>query len=280
MVDVMRTQWFSVLRVILMTLDKKVRKLFVVKAGGDVLDENPSFLQDVKNLAGYCKVVFVYGAQKELDREMEKHGLTPQRINGLRVTTADTMDKVYIPVMTQKGEDIAAILNAGLFLGGVYARKVSDELGFVGEVTHIDNAVVEYLKEGKIAVVSPLAKAIDGSGYGADGLLNCNADNVACGLSVHLKADGLYLATNVEGVLSDGMVYSLLSYTTAKNLISSGQITGGMLQKVINAVTAVEAGVPYAVIFNGIKPQHNLFNATSWKSGTIIYNLESLGLKQ
>ncbi len=247
-------------------------KLFVVKAGGDVLDSSYAIIGDVKALSDYgAKVVFVYGAQAELNKRMEQLGMVPEFVNGLRVTSAEFMERIYIPVMSERGKAIPSqIPDSGLFIAGVCAEKLDWKLGYVGEAVHVDRKVKDFLENGKVAVLSPLAKSNKcWEGFGIEGYLNCNADNVAARLAVYFKPEAFYMATNVDGVLIDGSAKSYLTAEDAKDLVSSGKISGGMMQKVNNAVLAAEKGIN-AVIFNGLKG--SLLDAIEGKTGTRIYN--------
>ena len=72
------------------------RKIIVVKYGGSAMvDEElkKHVIQDVTllKLVGF-KPIIVHGGGKEISKWVEKAGMKPQFINGLRVTDADTME--------------------------------------------------------------------------------------------------------------------------------------------------------------------------------------------
>lgn len=248
--------------------------LFVVKAGGDVLDGTNTIAEELALLQKYgAKVVFVYGAQAEISRKMQEYGLKPRFANGLRLTDAETMENVYIPVMRERGIFLAdSIPNSELVVGGIHANKIG-ALGYVGEAAHVDDEIRKIIDSGKVAIVSPLAKSAKAwEGYGLDEYLNCNADNVASRLAIYFKPaapGGLYLATNVPGVMVNGAVQKTISPSEAKILAADGIVTEGMAQKVINAVQAVEKSSGIAVIFDGRQP-YNLLRAVHGLEGTLI----------
>ena len=109
------------------------------------------------------------------------------------------------------------------------------DIGLVGEIEQINPAVVDTLDQANfIPVIAPIGAGTDGKAY------NINADTVAGSLAVTLKAEKLILLTNTPGVLDvDNQLLELLSETEAKDLITRGVISGGMLPKVQCALDAV-----------------------------------------
>ena len=74
------------------------RKVIVVKYGGSAMvDEElkKRVIQDVTllKLVGF-KPIIVHGGGKDISRMVERVGMTPQFVNGLRVTDAETMEIV------------------------------------------------------------------------------------------------------------------------------------------------------------------------------------------
>jgi acetylglutamate kinase len=101
-----------------------------------------------------------------------------------------------------------------------------------------------------IPIVSPLGISDDGES------LNINADTVASEIAVALKAEKLFLMTDVLGVLnSKGQVLSEVRIGTVESLITAGTIQGGMIPKVRGAVEAIEKGVGSVAIIDG-RVQH------------------------
>lgn len=255
----------------------------VVKAGGDVIDDSFSaggnqsgLLESVKDInQSGARVIFCYGAQHRLSSEMERLGMTPEFVNGLRVSNADFMQKVYLPVIYFVGGMLAKFFSGKaakdtLFFGdAAYGRRISEQLGFVGEFEVAGYSVIRCLNKGQVAVVSPVALSVDSEqGFGPRGLLNLNADSIASGMAEYHNAAALYLATNVDGVVLNSHPIESLTVNDCRQLVASGAISGGMAQKVANAARAVDHGVPKAVIFNGVTG--SLYNAMEGRSGTAI----------
>ena len=123
----------------------------------------------------------------------------------------------------------------------------------------IDPAVVDTLDQANfIPVIAPIGAGTDGKAY------NINADTVAGSLAVTLKAEKLILLTNTPGVLNvDNQLLELLSETEAKDLITQGVISGGMLPKVQCALDAVSGGVRTATISDGRGPHATLLETVT-----------------
>jgi len=120
------------------------------------------------------------------------------------------------------------------------------DLGRVGEVAEVNAEVLSILdRENFIPVIAPV-----GVGEGGE-VLNINADLVAGALAARLRAEKLILLTDVPGVMRDGKLISTLTAAEARELISGGTASGGMIPKIECALSAVTAGVVKAHIVDG-----------------------------
>ena len=134
---------------------------------------------------------------------------------GLRVTTPETMDVVRMvltgqvqqghrrpdqPARPVRGRACPA-RTPTCSPRGRAARVVDGEqvdIGLVGEVETVDpGAVRALLADGRIPVVSSVARGADGEVY------NVNADTAAAALAVALGAAKLVVLTDVEGLYAD-----------------------------------------------------------------------------
>lgn len=70
-----------------------------------------------------------------------------------------------------------------------------------------------------------------------------------------LKAEKLYLLTDVAGVLANGKLVAKLSESTAAKLVQKGIITSGMFPKVKAALTAQRSGISQVFITNSLAKQ-------------------------
>ena len=91
--------------------------------------------------------------------------------------------------------------DANLFTASRRGAVVDGEpvdLGLVGEIDTVDpGAVLALLRDGRVPVVSSVARGEDGEVY------NVNADTAAAALAVALDAAKLVVLTDVEGLYAD-----------------------------------------------------------------------------
>jgi len=101
--------------------------------------------------------------------------------------------------------------------------------------------------------------------------LNINADNVAIELATEIKAHKLVLMTDIDGVMVNKKVQSVLSAREIEQLIKDKIVTDGMRVKLENCIHAVRSGVKRVHILNGFK-KDSLRNEiyTSGGIGTMI----------
>ena len=121
------------------------------------------------------------------------------------------------------------------------------DLGFVGEPTLVDTAVIDTaIAAGMIPVVAPIGSGADGHTY------NINADTMAGALAAALGAARLFLLTDVAGVLDkQGDLLTDLDPADIARLREDGTIGGGMIPKLETCVHAVEGGCDAAVVLDG-----------------------------
>jgi acetylglutamate kinase len=116
---------------------------------------------------------------------------------------------------------------------GLEAERVS-ELGLVGNPLPSSPApVIEALEAGRIPVIAPLAR----------GPLNVNADEAASMLAVGIEAERVHFVTDVPGLLLGGEVVASIHAHEAEQLLSSGELQGGIIPKLRAAVHAARQGV-------------------------------------
>ncbi|MFG3318181.1 acetylglutamate kinase [Streptomyces sp. NPDC048171] len=227
-----------------------------------------TFAQDVVDLwhAGLRPVV-VHGGGPQISSMLARLDLEVRFEAGLRVTTPETMDVVRMVLTGQVQRELVGALNAhGPFavgMSGEDARTMTAvrrpawvdgrpvDIGLVGEVVAVEpGAVGTLLKEGRIPVISPVARGVDGEVY------NVNADLAASALAVALGAERLVVLTDVEGLFADwphsGEVVSRLTAGQLEALLPG--LAGGMLPKMEGCLRAVRAGVRSARIIDGRVP--------------------------
>ncbi len=245
----------------------------VVKYGGHAMgdaDALAAFARDVVLMKqiGIHPVV-VHGGGPQIGRMLERLGIGSDFVDGLRVTSADTVEIVEMVLAGRINKAVAAAIGAaggravglsGKDAGLITAKRLKHtrrdpesniekalDLGFVGEPSAVDTAVIDALVQaGFIPVVAPIGLGADGETY------NVNADTAAGAIAAACKARRFLLLTDVAGVLDeDGRLIPEMGRDRARRMIASGAIVGGMIPKVETCLDAVEGGVEAAVILDG-----------------------------
>jgi acetylglutamate kinase len=270
------TEVAQVLSEALPYIQKFAGRTIVVKYGGNAMtdeDLKASFARDIVLMQAVgMRPIVVHGGGPQIGELLERLNIESKFIDGMRVTTEETMDVVEMVLGGLVNKEIVSLLNlaGGRAMGltgkdGQFIRakqlkieRKSPELeapeiidiGHVGQVESIDTRVLTMLTESDvIPVVAPIGVGDQGESY------NINADLVAGKLAEVLKAEKLMLLTNTAGVLDkEGQVVTGLVADEVNALIDDGTISGGMLPKVGCALSAVNAGVNSAHIVDGRVP--------------------------
>jgi acetylglutamate kinase len=238
----------------------------VVKYGGNAMtdpDLARTFAEDVVLMASVgLKPVVVHGGGPQIGELLTRLGKESEFRDGLRVTDAETLDVARMVLVGKVNRDIVSSINvhaplavglSGEDAGLIEAEARHPDLGFVGDITAVNPAIIErLLAEDLIPVVSTIGADAEGQAY------NINADTVAGAIAVALGAEKIVYLTDIEGLLRDlADPASLISATTADELrgwLADGTLTGGMIPKVEAALHAVDGGVASAHILDGRLP--------------------------
>lgn len=236
----------------------------LIKIGGAHIDTSESRLSVAEKLAAVVKAghqtVVVHGGGKQLSRYLREHGIESEFRGGFRVTPPHILDAVIrtlaglvnhrlLAALQQQG--VRAVGLSGIDAGLVQARRLSEELGAVGEVERVDASVIELLSANGYL---PTVACIAGGGQGA--VFNVNADQMAVACAGGFKADRLVFLTDVEGVLDgEGRRITTLAADEALRLIETGVAKGGMEAKLRAAVAGIARGIPEVRIVAGAEPR-------------------------
>jgi acetylglutamate kinase len=247
----------------------------VIKYGGHAMADSQlkeDFAQDVTLLkfVGLNPVV-VHGGGPQINEVLDRMGMRPQFVRGMRLTDEATMDVVEMVLGGKVNKGIVTQINhqggRAVGLSGkdgtlIQARKLkilqpqkndpAPEIidpGSVGEVTRVNPMIVQTLSaQGFIPIIAPVGVGESGESF------NINADLVACEMAIALKAGRLILLTDVDGVFdSSQALISSLNTRKAREMIDDERISGGMIPKVECALRALEAGVEKVPIINGTR---------------------------
>ena len=254
------------------------QKLTIVKVGGAVVEDDAQLsllLKDFSAISGHK--VLIHGGGRRATQVAASLGIESKMVGGRRITDADMLNVVTMVYGGLVNKNLVARLQANgvnaLGLTGAdidvirsHKRPLKDgvDFGFVGDVDRADGEMLSKLIEAGITpVMAPLTH--DGQGH----ILNTNADTIA---SETAKALAPYYDVTLiysfekKGVLSnpddDDSVIPTITRADFERYKADGTISGGMLPKIENALSAIDAGVSRVII--------TLATAIDGESGTII----------
>lgn len=245
----------------------------VVKFGGHAMGDPKLFDLFARDMVLLRQVgirpIVVHGGGPQIGAMLEKLNIKSEFIDGLRVTDQATIDVVEMVLSGSINKQIVSAINAaggtgigisgkdgGLIRADRLKRTTRDpdsnierivDLGLVGEPKVISPHILEAFEDSDvIPVIAPIGTGPDGE------TLNINADTAAGAIAAATRASRLYMLTDVAGVLGkDGELISDLTLASAKSIIESGVITGGMIPKIETCIDAIQSGVDGAAIVDG-----------------------------
>lgn len=234
----------------------------LVKLGGTLLDTpdlRAALAGQIAVAASAHQVVVVHGGGKQMTRYLTERGIESRFVNGLRVTTPETIDAVLKVFAGTVNHELVAALNcAGVRAAGlsgidacmVEAEQMDPALGAVGKVTRANPELLDLLTQNGFV---PVVACVAGDRLG--NIYNVNADQMAVACAAGFSADRLIFLTDVPGVMDAAkQVRPVLTITASEQLIAEGVATGGMQAKLNAATAALRGGVGQVVIAPGAAP--------------------------
>ena len=257
-------------------------KLTIVKVGGAVVEDELQLSQLLSNFSAIeGRKVLVHGGGRKATKMAERLGIETKMVNGRRITDSDMLEVVTMVYGGLVNKNLVARLQANgvnaIGLTGADADVIRShkrpvkmvdgspvDYGFVGDVDNVANETLAHLIEAGITpVMAPLTH--DGEGH----ILNTNADTIASETAKALAQQydvTLIFSFEKKGVLSnpddDDSVIPVITRTLFEKYKADGTISGGMLPKIENALSAVDAGVSKVII--------TLATAIDGQHGTVI----------
>ena len=252
-------------------------KLTVIKVGGKIVEEEATLnqlLADFSAIEGYK--VLVHGGGRSATKLAAQLGIESQMVNGRRITDAETLkvvtmiygglvNKNIVAGLQAKGVNAMGLTGADMNVIRSVKRPVKEvDYGFVGDVEKVNAELLgNLIRQGVVPVMAPLTH--DGQGS----MLNTNADTIA-GETAKALAElfdvTLVFCFEKKGVLSDenddDSVIPVITPELFKEYVEKGIIQGGMIPKLENSFSAIDAGVSQVVI--------TLASAIHQEGGTII----------
>ncbi|MBR5583898.1 MAG: acetylglutamate kinase, partial [Lachnospiraceae bacterium] len=169
------------------------KKIIVVKYGGSAMADEElkkKVIADVVllKLVGF-KPIIVHGGGKEISRWVEKVGMKPQFINGLRVTDSETMEVAEMVLNKVNKELVSHVQALGVNGAGISGKdggllKVKkrysngEDIGFVGEITEVNPQILlDLIERDFLPIICPIGMDDEFNTY------NINADDAACAIA-------------------------------------------------------------------------------------------------
>jgi len=270
-----------------------MRQLFVIKVGGNVIDDESnlsSFLKDFARVSSplqgaAASAILIHGGGKIATKIGDKLGIESKYINGRRITDNETIDVVTMVYGGLVNKKIVAELQSlrcnaigltgadGNIIPAVKRPIKEVDFGWVGDIDTTKlkaDRLKVLLDAGFVPVFAPLTH--DGGGH----ILNTNADTIASSLAVALSSDydvRLIYCFEKKGVLEnvddDNSVITLINKEKYKQLLHEQKLFAGILPKIDNAFAAIDAGVKEVLIGDA---KDLLQNTTAKTKGTLFTN--------
>ncbi|WP_269624425.1 acetylglutamate kinase [Prochlorococcus marinus] len=257
----------SVLSEALPYIQRFTNKRIVIKYGGSAMVDKAlqsAVFRDLALLSSVgVQIVVVHGGGPEINQWLEKLGIQPVFLDGLRITNTETMDVVEMVLAGRVNKQIVSGINnhgslavglCGIDGGLIEARTLGGgSHGLVGEVAKVNTKILSpLLEEGYVPVISSIANSSDGRSH------NINADTVAGELAAALGAEKLILLTDTPGILMNendpSSLIEKIRLSEARELIDKGIVKAGMKPKVECCIRSLAQGVNAAHIIDGRSP--------------------------
>jgi acetylglutamate kinase len=260
-----------------------MNKLYIIKIGGNVLDNELALGQFQKDFASIqAPKILVHGGGKIATKLGDQLGIESKYVKGRRITDEATLDLVTMVYGGLVNKQMVAGLQAldcnamgvtgadGNLIRAV-KRPVKDvDYGFVGDITaeSVNSTLLFFLlKQNVIPVFAPLT-------YANGVMLNTNADTIASVLAVALSKHfdvRLIFCFEKKGVLKDvaneDSVIQELNTHLYQKLLKEGSFADGILPKLENAFAAINSGVREVLIGDATHLTRNTGQETE---GTLI----------
>jgi acetylglutamate kinase len=245
-------------------------KTVVIKYGGAAMS-NPAlkeeFARDVVLLkyVGMNPIV-IHGGGPDISHYMRRLDLPVEFVEGLRVSSAETVEVAKMVLVGKVNKDIVLLLNRHgqpaiglcgddglLFRASRQAAPSGQDIGFVGRIERVDVDVLNHVAQDYIPVVASVGADREGNSY------NINADEAAGAVARALRAYKIMFLTDVAGWLRDPAdPASVISEIGADEVQAAlPAVVGGMRPKLAACLEAINGGVSHAHIVDGRVP-HSL----------------------
>lgn len=252
-------------------------KIIIVKIWWEVLTSKKILfwiLQDIKSFIDHwMKVILVHWWWKQVDELSKELWHTPKKINWRRITWEKDLEVLKMICWWSLNIEISSILTmlwvrwvwlnwSDWHLLYVVRRPVKEhDYWFVWDILGVNiELILNLLKDDFVPIIAPLATDKKWT------ILNINADTIAMNIATAFKADKLILLTNVDWILENWKVVSIIDIQKWKECIDSKCVKDWMLVKLTNCLEALDLWVKRVHIINWTS-KHSLVKEVFTKKG-------------
>jgi acetylglutamate kinase len=241
----------------------------ILKLGGELLEDDAAMRAAARGVAALRAsgpVAVVHGGGRAIDADLKARGKTPRFVDGLRITDEDTLDTVvgvlagrintaFVAALVAAGVEAVGLTGADAALGrAVVAPPLQTTTGAVADLGRVGvpdakapvTLVTDLIALGYVPVIASIGMSADGA------LLNVNADVLAAHLAKAIGAARLIIGGKTPGVFDEsGQPCAHLDESTARQMVSAGTATDGMVAKLGACLDAIAGGVAEVRIVDG-----------------------------
>ncbi len=226
-----------------------MRDIIIIKIGGKILEQKTKLKPLFKEIVLLKRFYFivVHGGGERISSLMDALKVPVRFVHGQRYTDQQTLNIVQQVLLGEVNPFLVDLFNSirkkaigvsGKDAGFVEVKKLKPDLGYVGAIKSINKVFLfGLLREGYVPIIAPIGNNLKGITY------NINADLFASAIASLLKAEKLFLFTDVGGVKKDKKVIAQLNRKDAYSLMNKHVISSGMIPKVRASLKALDNGV-------------------------------------
>ncbi|MFC2954012.1 acetylglutamate kinase [Marinicaulis aureus] len=218
----------------------------VIKIGGAILNEQ---LEETASALAFLHTVgltpiVLHGGGPQLDLALKERGVETKKVDGLRVTDADTLDVARDVFIGENIKLVEAVRKQGVEAEGLIAGVIEadyldkDKLGFVGEPTTIRQGLISsVVRSGAMPILTCLGIAPGGQ------IVNVNGDTATRALVEALQPMKIVFLTGVGGLLDKhgSVMHSINLASDFDKLMKASWVEGGMRLKLTEIKRLLEA---------------------------------------
>lgn len=238
-------------------------KLYVIKIGGNIIDDNEKLSTFLKDFAAISeRKILVHGGGKLATNIARQLNIPQQLIDGRRITDVETLKIITMVYAGYINKNIVAQLQAnncnaiglcgadGNLIQAHKRQHPTIDYGFVGDVGSVNaDWLLQLLDQNLNPVIAPVTHDKKGQ------LLNTNADTITQEIAKSISKNydvTLIYCFEKKGVLRDAddenSVIDEINAASYKTLKEKGIIHSGMIPKLDNAFAALQNGISKVII--------------------------------